>query len=255
MAGLEILPIVTGGVLIASVGNQLAITHGPRFSRWWRRMRGCSCITVYKNNLSNPQEWMMLLEHMHDSNFAASTDFSIHSFTITDSSTNTHANIDFNIPIEPFTFQIYYKMGSTKKTSTHYLDIDVDPVISGGIVVGFEFWTNRWGWFSNISKANATSLLEQYIRKIRNVTELKSKFQKYMNPEPKMVEGFTPIYSDEQSPRHQHQQHQHQHQQHQHQHQQHQQHQVTDPNIVPNPFMGLTTATIAAISTASETCW
>ena len=101
-----------------------------------------------------------------------------------------------------------------------------------------EFWTNRWGWFSNISKANATSLLEQYIRKIRNVTELKSKFQKYMNPEPKMVEGFTPIYSDEQSPRHQ-----------------HHQHQVTDPNIIPNPFMGLTTATIAAISTASETCW
>lgn len=183
MSGIEvILPAVSMGVLATSVTNQVLLSHGPRLSRWWWKLWGCSSISIYKENLTSIHEWIMLMEYIHTNGSGYKNDSIVVGFTITDE-TSQNKMLEFYIPTHSFdlTFQTTF---NNKPAS---FSARVFPIIQQGIVLGFEFWTLRWGCFSSLGKEDALRLLNETLLCVRGTAYFLERLNPYFNlPRPSM---------------------------------------------------------------------
>ena len=179
----DVLPLVSGGCLALGVSNQILLSHGPKLHNWWWKLWGCSKIGLYKNNLVNEKEWIMLLEFLHFHSLKKKSGNNLSTILVQfNISFNSQSKIiEFEIPSEPFQVQVNSEV------------YQVDPCIINGSFIGFDFWTIRYGLFSsgthNLAFGNMKNMLNlakttEYARERLNKYFVSKQQQQQYYPSP-----------------------------------------------------------------------
>jgi hypothetical protein len=175
-------PIVTSALIGTSVTNQLAQSNVSGLRKGWRKLWGNSFINISEFNLSDVREWLLILDYIHTNGPQFNCDAAVLTYKI-DSKTSEQVNLEFIIPMESFYLPmngcvtINPWFGDTYTILNYPFEVYVDPVVQGGKIHGFDFWTTRWGMFSYLSEKETKTMLFNSLKKIRNVNHI----QKLLN--------------------------------------------------------------------------
>lgn len=167
-------PLITSALIGTSVTNQLAQSNVSGIRKGWRKLWGNSCIGISECNLSDPREWILVLNYIHSYGPQFKGDSTILTYKI-DTNQTTSTILEFIIPTEsfylPMTGQITIDplVGKPYCIPDYRFEVYVDPIVVGGRIHGFDFWTTRWGMFSYLSELDTKTMLFNSLKKIKHV--------------------------------------------------------------------------------------
>jgi hypothetical protein len=172
-------PILTSALIGTSVTNQLAHSNVSGIRKGWRKLWGNSYIGISECNLSDRREWLLILDYIHKYGPQFIGDSTILTYKI-DVSETTSSILEFVIPTEsfylPMTGQITIDpwVGKPYSIPNYKFEVYVDPIVVGGRIHGFDFWTTRWGMFSYLSELETKIMLFDSLKQIRNIRNIQN---------------------------------------------------------------------------------